>query len=104
MLFMHIHITNLHGDIIEADLQRLFCLYGEVSSVVLMRDRLNYRSLRHGFIEMPVSQQGQQAVVSLDGTLQKGNRISVAAVLYDPIRDSSSRGNGPDQYSDGFLR
>jgi RNA recognition motif-containing protein len=85
---MRIHISNLHNNIIEADLQHVFCFYGEVDDVLLMRDKLNNRSLCHAFIEMPVKKQAEQAVVSLDRTVQKGKRVSVKAVRYDPVSHS----------------
>jgi hypothetical protein len=55
-----------------------------VAAVLLMRDKLNNRSLCHAFIEMPVSKQAEQAVVALDSTFQKGKRICVRKMTYDP--------------------
>jgi len=86
---MHIHIANLNSNLIESDLQRLFGKYGEVASVELIRDKLNNRSLCHGFIEMPVKQQGEQAIASLDKTEQKGKMVSVSEVIYDPVPHAS---------------
>lgn len=86
---MHIHISNLNSNLIESDLQRLFSKYGEVSSVELMRDKLNNRSLCHGFINMPVGKEGEQAVTSLDKTQLNGKRIAVTEVIYDPAPHAS---------------
>ena len=81
---MRLHISRLHGNIIEADLQRMFSAFGEVTSVLLIRDKLNNRSQGHAFIEMPVLKQAVQAVISLDNTDQKGKRVTISAVHYHP--------------------
>lgn len=86
---MHIHVSNLNSNLIESDLQRLFSKFGEVSSVELVRDKLNNRSLCHGFIDMPVRKEAEQAVTSLDKTELKGKRIGVAEVIYDPSPHAS---------------
>jgi RNA recognition motif-containing protein len=86
---MHIHISNLNSSVIESDLQRLFCKYGEVEVVELKRDKLNNRSLCHAFVEMPVSKQAEQAIASLDRTELKGRKVDVRAVVYDPVPHAS---------------
>jgi len=86
---MHIHVSNLNSNLIESDLQRMFSKYGEVSSVELVRDKLNNRSLCHGFIDMPVRRDAEQAVTCLDRTDIKGKRINVAEVVYDPSPHAS---------------
>lgn len=86
---MHIHVSNLNSNIIEADLQRLFAKFGEVESVELVRDKLNNRSLCHGYIAMPVLQEAEQAVASLHRTEIKGKRLDVTKVVYDPSPHSS---------------
>ena len=86
---MRIHISNLHSNFVEADLQRIFSRYGEVASVQLVRDKLNNRSLCHAFVEMPVHKEAEQAVLNLDKTEQQSKRISVTQVVYDPVKHSS---------------
>ncbi|RYF86882.1 MAG: RNA-binding protein [Chitinophagaceae bacterium] len=86
---MHIHVSNLHSNLIEADLMRLFSKFGEVASVELMRDKLNNRSLCHGFIDMPVKKEAEQAVASLDKSDVNGRKVSVDEVVYDPVPHAS---------------
>lgn len=86
---MQIHVSNLSSNMLESDLQRLFAKYGEVESVELVRDKLNNRSLCHGFICMPVTREAEQAIASLDRTDVKGKRIGVASVVYDPTPHAS---------------
>ena len=86
---MQIHISNLHTNLIEADVQRLFSPFGEVDRVSLMRDRLNNRSLGRAFVEMPVTTEAAQAVVSLNGTEVRGKKLHVQKVMYDPAPNAS---------------
>jgi RNA recognition motif-containing protein len=86
---MYIHISNLSSNFIEADLQRLFMKYGEVTTVELKRDKLNNRSLCHAFVDMPVRKEAEQAVASLDKTDVKGKRVDVTEVIYDPAPHAS---------------
>ncbi|WP_121356961.1 RNA recognition motif domain-containing protein [Flavisolibacter nicotianae] len=86
---MQIHITNLHGNMIEADIQRLFTKYGEVELVKLVRDKLNNRSLGHAYVDMPVQKEALLAISSLHETDVKGKRIRVAEVIYDPAPHAS---------------
>lgn len=86
---MRLHISNLHSNFVEADLQRIFSKFGEVDSVLLVRDKLNNRSLCHAFVEMPVQKEAEHAVVCLDKSEQHSKRISVTPVIYDPVPHSS---------------
>jgi RNA recognition motif-containing protein len=86
---MHLHVSNLDSNFIESDLQRVFAPFGEVTSVKLVRDKLNNRSLCHGFIDMPVQKEAEQALATLDQSDIKGKRIKVAKVVYDPAPHAS---------------
>jgi RNA recognition motif-containing protein len=75
---MNIEITNIHLNIIEADLRRLFTPFGEVTDVELVRDKWNNRSTGRALVSMPVSKQAQTAIVTLHGTVLAGKTIAVA--------------------------
>ena len=70
-------------------MQRLFSKYGEVESVELVRDKLNNRSRCHGFIDMPVQKEAEQAIASLDRTEINGKIVNVSRVVYDPAPNAS---------------
>jgi RNA recognition motif-containing protein len=86
---MQIHVSNLHSNLIEADVQRLFSRFGEVDTVRLMRDKLNNRSLGRAFVEMPVQKEAVQAIISLNGNDIKGKKLTVSEVMYDPAPNAS---------------
>jgi len=76
-MFMNIEITNIHLNIIEADLRRLFTPFGEVTDVELVRDKWNNRSTGRALVSMPVQKQAEAAVVTLHGTVLAGKPIGV---------------------------
>ena len=86
---MQFHISNLHSNIIESDLQRLFSRYGEVEDVQLIRDKCNNRSRGRGYVTMPVPREANQALVSLNGTVVQGKKIRIEQVEYDPAPQAS---------------
>lgn len=86
---MQIHVSNLHSNLIEADIQRLFSRFGEVDAVRLMRDKLNNRSFGRAFVDMPVPKDAAQAIASLNGSELKGKRLNVSEVMYDPAPNAS---------------
>lgn len=74
---MLIEISSLHLNVTETDLQRLFIPFGEISSIEILRDRLNNRSRGKAIIGMPLEKQAQQAVTSLNGIMLLGRLIKV---------------------------
>ena len=81
---MNIHVAGLSLNIGEADLETLFSSYGEVSYVVIVRNRKNGRSLGQAFVEMPNQAQAEQAVNALNDSCIDGNTITVRALEYKP--------------------
>jgi RNA recognition motif-containing protein len=76
---MNIQITNIHLNIIEADLRRLFTPFGEVTAVELVRDKWNNRSTGRAVISMPLEKQAERAILTLHGTLLGGKPITVTS-------------------------
>ncbi|MGZ3839856.1 MAG: RNA recognition motif domain-containing protein [Flavisolibacter sp.] len=74
---MIIQLTNLHLNILETDLQRLFVPFGEIRSLKVLRDKLNNRSRGKAYVDMPVLKQAEKAIVSLHGTILAGKSMVV---------------------------
>ncbi len=77
---MIIEISRLDLSVIETDLRRLFTPFGEVSSVEIVRDRMNNRSKGKAVIVMPVLKQAELAVFTLNGHSVLGKAIVVTLV------------------------
>jgi len=78
---MNIEITNIHLNVIESDLRRLFTPFGEVTTVVLVRDKWNNRSTGRALVNMPVEKQAQSAIITLHGTVMAGKSIGVTEFI-----------------------
>ncbi|MGZ3852082.1 MAG: RNA recognition motif domain-containing protein [Flavisolibacter sp.] len=75
---MNIEISNIHLNVIEADIRRLFTPFGEVRDVELLRDKWNNRSTGRARVNMPVEKQARAAIVTLNGTILSGKTIMVS--------------------------
>lgn len=84
---MNIHITNLHLNLIESDIQRMFNPYGEIQSIQLIRDKWNNRSKGNAYVVMPADKSGRAAILGLNNSVINGKVIRVSEVVYDPAYD-----------------
>ena len=74
---MNIQVYNVGLNVNDADLRKLFAVFGIVNSAEVMRDKLNGRSKGNAMIEMPIEREARQAIESLDQMLLDGKKISV---------------------------
>ncbi|MCD4745346.1 MAG: RNA-binding protein [Bacteroidales bacterium] len=74
---MNIYVGNLHYNVNEDELKKIFEEYGEVSSVKLIIDKYSGRSKGFGFIEMPNDDEGNKAIEEINGTEVTGRVIKV---------------------------
>jgi cold-inducible RNA-binding protein len=79
---MNIHVSNLSANVIGADLKRLFAVYGEVMTAVIVKDNQTGYSNGTALIDMLNANQASQAIVGLDQTLVDGKAISVHEIKY----------------------
>jgi len=74
---MEIFIANLHSDIEEELLSKLFEPFGPVTSVVLVRDKETRLSKCYGFVIMDSAIDAQRAIDDLNGRELAGKILSV---------------------------
>jgi RNA recognition motif-containing protein len=74
---MNIQVSNISLNMIDADVRRLFSVFGTVDSVEVSRNKFNGRSKGVAQVVMPNDTQARQAIVSLDNTIMDGKKISV---------------------------
>lgn len=74
---MNIYVGNLHYEIDEDQLREVFEEYGEVSSSKIIMDRETGKSKGFGFIEMPNSEEANQALEELNDAELKGRNMRV---------------------------
>jgi RNA recognition motif-containing protein len=74
---MNIYVGNLHFDLNEDELKKVFEEYGEVSAVKIITDKVSGRSRGFGFVEMTNDDEAGQAIENLNGTEIKGRKVNV---------------------------
>ncbi len=73
---MKIYVGNLSFSLNEEELKKEFEVFGEVSSVSIIRDRDTNRSKGFGFVEM-ADEEAQKAINELNGKEVAGRKIVV---------------------------
>lgn len=74
---MNIYVGNLHFELNEDELKKVFEEYGEVSSVKIISDKATGRSRGFGFVEMANDDEAKEAIDNLNGTDVKGRKVNV---------------------------
>jgi len=74
---MNVYVGNLSPETTEDDLRQAFEAFGQVISIKILRDRVTGESNGVGFVGMPVSDEGQTAISTLNGKNLKGHAIKV---------------------------
>lgn len=74
---MNIAILNLHRNIDEAALQKLFAAYGEVESCQIILDKNTGASKGFGFVVMNDQAEANQAILGLHGKTISNQKIRV---------------------------
>ena len=74
---MNIYVGNLAREITEDDLREAFGVFGQVSTVTVIKDRFSGESRGFGFVEMPSKNEAQTAINEMNGKDLKGRTINV---------------------------
>jgi RNA recognition motif-containing protein len=74
---MTIYAGNLSQEVKEADLREMFCAFGQVAFVNIIKDRNNKISKGFSIVEMPVDSEAEAAIAGLHGKNLKGMSINV---------------------------
>jgi RNA recognition motif-containing protein len=86
---MNIEVSNLHLNVIESDLKKIFAPYGEITSIELLRDKVSNRSRCRAFVEMLNEKEALQAIESLSGTELLAKAMVLAEVKYHPGKSNA---------------
>ena len=74
---MNIFVSNLNFKMTEDQLRDEFEKYGDVSSAKIIKDRDSGRSKGFGFVEMPDTNDANEAIKELNGADINGRTIVV---------------------------
>lgn len=79
---MILHVGNLPFALEEKTLRAFFEIYGEVTHVSLITDKISGLSKGFGFVNMPQIQQAQSAMTNLNGKLIVDFHITVTEAAH----------------------
>ncbi len=86
---MNIYVGNLSPATTEEELRKSFERFGEVDSVSIIKDKSTGQSRGFGFVELPETADGQEAIAGLNSTELDGNVLIV--------NEARSRGQRSDR-------
>jgi len=84
-----LYVGNLSFDMTDEDLQGAFAEFGEVTSAVIIKDRISGRSRGFGFVEFSDDESAKNAKEGMDGKDLKGRALKV-----DEAREQRRSGGG----------
>jgi RNA recognition motif-containing protein len=74
---MNIYVGNLPFTASEDDVRQAFAAFGTVSSVAIIKDRETGQSRGFAFVEMPNNDEGNTAIMNMNGKPLKGRALKV---------------------------
>ena len=92
---MRLFVGNLPFSVDDDELRSVFGNYGEVTDAKVITDRDSNRSRGFGFVEMPNSNEAQDAIEALDGNDLHGRSLNVNEAK--PREDRRGGGGGGDR-------
>jgi cold-inducible RNA-binding protein len=90
----NIFVGNLNSSTSEDALRKLFVAFGPVNRVKIMMDNYTGKSRGFGFVEMASAEDGDKAIVALNGTLLDERALNVNEARRRPERAGGNRGGG----------
>ncbi len=93
---INLYVSNLETTVTEADLKRIFSAFGPVIDVSIMNDEYigSGQSRRYAYVKMEGKDQGEAAILSLNGKSLKNSVIGVIEALpLSPVNDTATACN-----------
>lgn len=94
---MNIYVGNIPRETSETEIRKEFELYGEVSTVNLIKDKYTNTLKGFGFVEMPNKDEAEKALKNLDGTMFSGRPLTV-----NPAKPKTETHDKPRRYNTGY--
>jgi len=74
---MNLFVSNIDYKVTEDELRSLFEKYGEVKSLIILKDMKDQRPKGYGFVLMGSSYEGQKAIIRLNKRKVNDRALSV---------------------------
>ena len=99
---MKLFIGSLSYNVTEGDLRHALEVFGQVTSISIVKDQESGRSKGFGFVEMPEQSEAQSAIAGLNGQAFNGRTITVnEARPHSDSRRGRDRGGRGDRRGRG---
>ncbi len=102
---MNIYVGRLNPSATEETLREMFEVYGQVTSIKLIKDKFTGNPRGFGFVEMPNADEAQNAIAELNGKEMGGSRIIVNEARPQEARENRAPrtgGFGGNRSGSGF--
>jgi len=86
---MNIFLGNLARDLTEEEIRAEFVVFGEVTSVSIVKDKYSGQPRGFAFVEMANNDEGEAAIAGLKGKMLKERTLDISE-----SRPRDSRGGG----------
>ena len=101
---MNIFVGNLAREVTQEDLKAEFDVFGEVSSVSLIKDKFSGQPRGFAFVEMPNKEEGEAAIAGLKGKMLKNRTLDITEARPRDNRGGKGFGGGRSGGSFGGKR
>jgi cold-inducible RNA-binding protein len=99
---MNIYVGNLSREVTEQDLQAAFENFGQVEKATIIKDKFTGESRGFGFVEMPNSEEAENAINEMNGKDLKGRTLTVNQARPKPEGGDRRRMGGGGGSRGGF--
>lgn len=97
---MKLFVGNFSLEVTEEELKKAFEPFGEITSVVIIKEKFSDESRGFGFVEMHSQTEAQAAIAALNGQEWMGRTLNVNEARPRPqFRQDSFRKGGGRQYN-----
>jgi RNA recognition motif-containing protein len=86
---MNIFLGNLARDVTEEDIRAEFAVFGEITSISIVKDKYSGQPRGFAFVEMANEEEGAAAVAGLKGKMLKERTLDISE-----SQPRNSRGGG----------
>jgi RNA recognition motif-containing protein len=91
---MKIYVGNIPRESTESQIREAFEKHGEVTEVILIKDKYTNALKGFGFVEMPQKEQAETAIKSLEGIMFNGR-----ALVVNPAKPKNESGDRPKRFN-----
>ncbi len=74
---MRIYVGNLKYSVNDDTLREMFSEFGQVASADVIKDKFSGQSKGFGFVDMPNQSEAEDAIRTLNDTMQDGRKLTV---------------------------